>query len=231
MHPFLIAVMAVTSILFVWGLLSPRSQWQLLVGWTRSNPRESEPGGGAYGVARLLSLVGILGVIAIVAVWAVPRMERPLITVSPPQALVERLWGVPAPVVADRVITPLGSAPDGLVSQRLSGYQLVDSTARTPGYLFTLTAVRGEGLGSEQGFLGGVPAPGTTALDGADFVVGVRVDILCIPQQLVVTQSTTAVQVGVFVGQPGAVSASRQRRGQRLIQARLVAGVFMQHGR
>lgn len=201
MSPFLVAVLAVTGTIFVWGLVSARSAWRVLVGWTRSDPQASEPGAFAYGVARVLCAVGMVGVLAVLAQWVIPRLEPPLVAQAPRPAIAEELWGIPAPVLVDRAFTVTGVAPKGLVDQRLTGYQVVDPAALSPGYLFLLPALRGEGLAAEPGFLGGIHAPGTTALDTANLVVSIRIDILCIPQQVVVSESSTVVHVAVFVGQ------------------------------
>lgn len=202
MRVVLLSLAGILGALFLWGLVSPRSQWYALVGWTRSDPRETEPGPGAYGVSRIVSLVGLLALLAMAGVslggeivWQRPQQER-----AATQA--ERVWGEPRSFVVDRVFTPAAAPPAGLVEQGITGFQTVDGEAGTPEYLFEAGKIRAAGLAAQPGFLGVEPLPDRVALDTADLVVHVRGDDRCIPQRVVVVPVEGAVQVGVFFGRP-----------------------------
>ena len=198
----LISVSGILGLFFLWGLISPRSQWYLFVGWTRSDPRASEPGSVAYGVGRFLSLVGLLSLLTIAVSAGVGAIDfdgnQPERRIS--QA--ERVWGSPTPYVVDRVFTPLGAPPEGLVEQAITGYQTVNGPSRSPEYLFNAGKIRQAGLATQPGFIGVIPLPGMVALDTADVVVHVRGDDRCIPQQVVAVGVEGGVQLGVFFGQP-----------------------------
>ncbi len=202
MNPVLISFAGVLGLLFLWGLISPRSQWYALVGWTRSNPRETEPGSVAYGVSRFVSLIGLLalGIIAASAFAGTLDFTRE----GPGRAssVEERVWGQPRSFVVDRVFTPRVTPPEGLVEQQIAGYQTVDAESNSPEYLWEMGKVRSAGLAAQPGFLGVVPVEDVVALDTADLVVHVRGDDRCIPQAVVVNPVDGAVQVGVFFGQP-----------------------------
>ena len=208
MNNFVISGSGVLGLFFLWGLVSPRSQWHVLVGWTRADPRRSEPGSAAYATTRFVSLLGLLTVLAIAVSWGVGAIsfdeEEP---VRQP-TVAERVWGSPRPYVVDRVFTPLAAPPEGLVEQQVTGYQRVLGYERSPNYLFAAGKIRAAGLATEPGFLGVIPLPGTVALGTADLVVHVRADSRCIPQQVVVIPVDGAVQVGVFFGQPNPADGS-----------------------
>ncbi|GAB3139493.1 hypothetical protein [Marisediminicola antarctica] len=210
MNTFLISVSGVLGLFFFWGLVSPRSQWHVLVGWTRADPRSSEPGSAAYATTRFVSLLGLLSVLAIAVSWGVGVIsfdEDGDEAVRQP-SVAERVWGSPRPYIVDRVFTPLAAPPEGLVEQQVTGYQRVRGYERSPNYLFAAGKIRAAGLATEPGFLGVVPLPGTVALGMADLVVHVRGDSRCIPQQVVVTPVDDAVQVGVFFGLPNPADGS-----------------------
>ena len=208
MNTFLISVAGVLGLFFLWGLVSPRSQWHVLVGWTRTDPRTTEPGSVAYATSRFVSLLGLLTVLAIGVSWAVGAIEFDEDESVRQPTVAERVWGSPRPYVVDRVFTPLESAPEGLVEQQVTGYQKVIGFEESPGYLFATGKIRSAGLATQPGFLGVVPLPGAVALDTADLVVHVRGDNRCIPQQVVVIPVDGAVQVGVFFGQPNPADGS-----------------------
>lgn len=202
MNPVLISFAGVLGLVFLWGLISPRSQWYALVGWTRSNPRETEPGSVAYGVSRFVSLLGLLalGIIGASAFAGTldlsPRGPGRATTVE------EQVWGQPRSFVVDRVFTPGAAPPEGLVEQQIDGYQTVDPESTSPEYLWEMGKVRSAGLAAQPGFLGVEPVEGIVALDTADLVVHVRGDDRCIPQTVVISPVDGGVQIGVFFGQP-----------------------------
>lgn len=204
----LVSLAGVLGILFLWGLVSPRTQWYALVGWTRSNPRETEPGAVAYGVGRFFSLLGLLAlaVIGVSSLAGQINFEQP--GPGRAQTVAERVWGQPRSFVVDRVFTPLSASPAGLVEQAVDGYQVVDAAGMTPRYLYQAGKIRTAGRAALPGFLGVEPLPGTVALDSADLVVHVRGDDRCIPQAVVVVPVDGAVQVGVFFGQSPAADGS-----------------------
>lgn len=202
------SVVGLLSVVFLWGAVSPRSQWNVLVGWTRTDPRASEPGSSAYAGGRLLSVVGLAVILTIAASWGVGAITiGPVERVRAP-SLAERVWGEPRSYVVDRVFTPLQAPPEGLVEQAITGYQRANGAERSPSYLYDEGRIRRAGLATQPGFLGVAPLPGTVALDTADVVVHVRGDIRCIPQQVVVIPIEGGVQLGVFFGPSAAAEGN-----------------------
>lgn len=202
MTVLLISLSGVLGLFFLWGLLAPRSQWYALVGWTRSDPRGTEPGSVAYGIGRFVSLIGLLSLATVAVSWAVGAIDFGEEERVRPVTEAEQVWGAPTPYVVDRVFTPLGAPPENLVEQAITGYQVVTPASGRPEYLFETGKMRQAGLATQPGFIGVVPLTGTVALDTADIVVHVRGDDRCIPQRVVVIGAEEAVQVGVFFGQP-----------------------------
>ena len=202
MNTFLISLLGLLGLLFLWGVVSPRTQWHVMIGWSRSDSRSSEPGSVAYATSRVLSLVGLIVISAMSLGWLVGAIavSRPGTERAP--GMTEMVWGEPRSYVVDRVFTSLAAPPDGLVPQAISGYQLVQGPSKTPNYLFTAGKIREAGQANQPGFLGVVPLPGTVALDTADLVLHVRGDDRCIPQQVVVAVVEGGVQLGVYFGQP-----------------------------
>lgn len=194
------SIVGILSVVFLWGAVSPRSQWYVLVGWTRTDPRASEPGSSAYAGGRLLSLVGLALILTLGVSWGVGAITiGPVERVRAP-SVVERVWGEPRSYVVDRVFTPLPAPPEGLVEQAITGYQRANGAERSPRYLYGEGRIRSAGLATQPGFLGVAPLPGSVALDTADVVVHVRGDADCMPQQVVVIPLEGAVQLGVFFG-------------------------------
>lgn len=208
MNILLISVSGILGVLFLWGLVAPRSQWYALVGWTRSDPRATEPGSAAYATGRFVSLIGLLSLLTIAVSWAVGAIDFDQEEQRRPLSAAERVWGEPRSYVVDRVFTPLASVPAGLVEQRITGYQVVEGPSGSPDYLFGTGRIREAGLALQPGFLGVTPLPGTVALDTADIVVHVRGDDRCIPQQVTVVGIDNAVQIAVFFGQPNPADGS-----------------------
>jgi len=207
-NTFLISVAGVLGLFFLWGLVSPRSQWHVLVGWTRTDPHATEPGSAAYATSRFVSLLGLLTVLAIAVSWAVGAIRFDQDESVRQPTVAERVWGSPRPYVVDRVFSPLAAPPEGLVEQQVTGYQKVIGFEGSPSYLFDTGKVRAAGLATQPGFLGVAPLPGTVALEMADLVVHVRGGNRCIPQQVVVVPVDGAVQVGVLFGQPNLADGS-----------------------
>lgn len=195
-------LLGILGLVFLWGVVSPRSQWQALVGWTRSDARESEPGTAAYATGRVVSLVGLMVLVSILVSWVIGSIVDNRAGPVRPPSIAEDVWGEPRSYVVDRVFTPLAVAPETLVPQAITGYQAVDASGRFADYLYSTGRIRSAGLATQPGFLGVVPLPGTVALDTGDLVVHVLGDDRCIPQQVTVITIDGAVQIGVFFGQP-----------------------------
>lgn len=208
MQLVLVSLAGSLAALFLWGVVSPRSQWYALVGWTRASPRETEPGSGAYAVGRVLSLIGFTALLVIGVNFALGTIKFAPGGPTRSPSVAEVVWGQPRPYVVDRVFAPLGAPPEGLVQQAVTGYQNVDGIANTPAYLFSTGKIRTAGLATQPGFIGVEPLPNAVALDTADLVVHVLGDDRCIPQQVTIIPVEGAVQVGVFFGQPNPTDGS-----------------------
>jgi hypothetical protein len=197
-------VVVVTSIaaLFFWGLFWPRSQWAVLVSWSRRDQHSTEPSAAAFGVQRMISALGMLFFGAVGAINLTQYIEDQPAALPPPTA-VQQMWGrSPDPQVVDRIVQPLTAPPEGLVVHKVLGYQVVDNETHTPRYLHTLRHyVLTSGFG-DAGLIGVPPDPEFAALDSAEMVVNVQSSPDCIPRQAVVVESETAVQVAVYFGLP-----------------------------
>jgi hypothetical protein len=200
---FLYFIAALLAVGFVWGLLWPRSQWRVLASWTRRNPDQSEPGPVAYGVHRALSGLGVATFVAVgTFMLAEYVMTRP--AQKAPVTALQEMWGVaPEPQIVDRVVLP-DSAPDpNFVAESILGYQVFDNVSNTPRYLAFLDVFAAPG--SNPGYLGVSPGTGFSALDSAELVVNIRVKSQCVPRQVVIVESESVVQIGVFSGLPGEI--------------------------
>lgn len=189
------------AILFVWGLLSPRSQWRYLLSWSYRNPYADEPSGAAYAVYRVIAGIGVATMIITGA--TVYRTEIALTPRPPaPPTAIDQMWGTPAPLVVNRVVTTLDAEPEGLVDQPILGYQVVDGRSRQPPYLFSLETFSFEGASAKTGLIGKRPSAGLVALDSASIVVRVSGDPACFPHAAVIREGAKSVRVGIFYGQP-----------------------------
>ncbi len=196
----LLVVLVSLGVVFFWGLLAPRSQWRALVSWSYRDPHAHEPTGSAYTLYRLVAALGLAtmlvsGLLAHRS-WTDNQPPPP----TPPTA-VERMWGSPDPLVVNRVVHPVETAPAGLVAQPILGYQAVNGQTRQPPYLFGLGVFGLESATPENGYLGTEPATGLVALDTAGLVVRVAGDARCFPHAVVVREDAKSVRVGVFYGQ------------------------------
>lgn len=202
----LIAIVFGLAILTVWGFVSPRGQWRVLTGWSRSNQYGSEPGSIAVGIHR--TVAGIAIAILVISGFSLQGEHRK--TVPKPAArisAVHLMWGAPDPLVVNRVVTAGATPPGGLARQPILRYQAVNGAHRDPSYLFDLGVFERPGTHKADGYIGTNPAAGLAALDTADLVVQVRADRRCIPYQMVVIESETSVSLGVFYGQPTTATA------------------------
>lgn len=187
------------ALLFVWGLVSPRSQWRVLRGWSVSDTHRNEPGGATYGMLRLGSAVGVIG-LATVAIVAVTSAVANL--PDPPRAkpAVEQMWGDPAPQLVNRIPRNLPSPPVGLVEVPVLGYQTFDDGI--PDYLLEMREFSLLGDAAPAGILGAEPEEGTSAIGSSNLLLHVRGPVLCIPRAVVVIETDTTVQVAVYFGLP-----------------------------
>ena len=203
----LLAVVAVTlGLLLLWGLFAPRSNWRSLTGWSVSDPHGAEPGATSYGVRRLVSALGALGIIGVLVIAStnyIANLPQP----APPLSSVRIMWGEPDPQVVNRVVTPLAVAPTDLQPMPVLGYQAFGSNG-APSYLTRLKPFTRLGQSDVAGYVGKDPDIGLAAIDTASLVLHVRGPILCIPRQVVVIETDTAVQVGVFYGLPDSADGS-----------------------
>lgn len=171
----------------------------MLAGWTRREPYAAEPGPVAVGIHRF---VAILATAVLIAAAVLANASQDAKAVSAPTvraSAISLMWGVPDPVVVDRVFVPDQAAPDGLVAQPVLRYQKIDGLVRDPPYLFNLKDYLPV-AGSD--YLGQDPSPGLSALDDAYVVVQVRADPACVPRQVVAIAGTETVTVGVYYGPP-----------------------------
>jgi hypothetical protein len=196
---FLFIVAATLAALLVWALLAPRLLWRTVIGWSYRDAYRNEPSAAVFGLYRLVALIGIVAVVA--TVIAINQPKPGDAAAQEPHTPVEKMWGVPAPVVVDRVVTPLTDAPVGLVDQPVLAFQGVDGTRRQPSYLFGLRTFEQKDAVDANGLVGVPPAPGLVALDTADLVVQVNGDRRCFPHQVVVREEDDVVRIGVYYGQ------------------------------
>ena len=199
-------VIASVVLVFLWGLISPRSQWKVLAAWSYRNPQADEPSSLAFGVQRVLSGLGV----AFFAVVGAAGFGQYLATLPPtPPALtaLQRMWGVaPEPQVVNRVVGPEQTLPTGLVEVPVTGYQVVENKDHRPRYLHLLQRFDTGDL-DRSGIVGVKPGKDFPALDSAELVVNVRTWVDCIPRHAVVIETDTAVQVGIYVGLPSRADA------------------------
>ena len=193
--------------LTVWGFISPRGQWRVLAAWSRREPYAHEPGPAMVAVQRVVAGAGIVALAA--SGWGMYSTYRDSLPANAlPPGPVEQMWGSPAPVVVNRVFTPVAAPPSDLVNQPILGYQVVNGAARDPQYLFSLDHLRVKGANESVGYIGRQPQPGLAALDTADLVIEVRGDAACIPQQVVVAEDDGTVRIAVYYGQPNPTDGS-----------------------
>ena len=199
---WVLGILAATlGVVFLWGAIAPRSQWRALSAWSVSDEHAQEPGGAAYGWRRLLSALGALGIATVVVVASTAAFTPPASTVKPP-TLAEEMWGSPAPSVVDRIITPIGETPAGLLQMPIIDYQSFDDEDGLPDYLDGLNTFAYLGKLDFPGYIGTIPEVGFSALDNADLVVHVSGALLCVPRQVAVIESDVDVKIGVYYGVP-----------------------------
>lgn len=194
------ACVVVFAVLFLWGLLAPRSQWRLLLSWTYREPQSDAPSGLAFGLQRIIAGVGIVGLLAGGGL-AWQRYLDGLPEPTPPPNPIEQMWGDADTRVVNRVITST-SPSSGLVRVDPTAYHAVDGQRRQPPYLFSMDSLmlpRGDDAG---GLVGENPSAGLTALDTARVVVLVTADAACIPREVFMVEGASSVRVSVYFGRP-----------------------------
>ena len=200
---WVLGVVAVSlGLYFLWGLLSPRSQWHALSAWSVSNPHANEPSGASYGWRRLLSAVGVIGLVSVGAIASTPQLLAALPrdpAVTPP---VEEMWGDPVPHLVNRSVYGSTTVPTNLVSVPVLGYQDLDELDDLPPYVLELSSFTLLGDGVPNGYIGLTPAEGFSGVGPADLLVNVRGSVLCIPREAVVIETDSTVQIAIYYGLP-----------------------------
>jgi hypothetical protein len=215
----LVFVLGGLTILTAWGFVAPRSQWRALTGWSRREPSSGEPGALIVGILRCVagialaalavggaSMVGgtsVAGGASVAGGPLGPSRHSSERTITDPVRL---LWGTPDPVVVNRVFVPVNTPPTGLTRTAVLRYQAVSPKNRSPSYLFSLSTYARPHASATDDYLGADPTVGLTALDTANIVVQVRADSRCIPQQVFVVESNTAIALAVYYGRPAGES-------------------------
>ncbi len=133
------------------------------------------------------------------SVYRVEQVRRP--DANSPPTPIERMWGAKNPKVVNRVVTPITQVPTGFVDQPILGYQTLDGKRRQPPYLFSLPSLSLKLATTRNGLVGVDPPAGLAALDMAQLVVEVTGDKKCFPHHVVVIESGSTVQIGVYYGQ------------------------------
>ncbi|HRN28792.1 MAG TPA: hypothetical protein PK890_03685 [Terrimesophilobacter sp.] len=208
-----VAFVVVLGVLFVWGLVAPRSQWRLLLSWTYREPQSDAPSGWAFGVQRVVAGLGIAGLLAGGGL-AWQRYLDALPEPPPPPNPIEQMWGDAGTVVVNRVVAPSSSVPSGLVRVDPSAYHAMDGQRRQPAYLFsvpTMGVPHGEDAG---GLVGEAPAPGLVGLDTARVVVLVSADSACIPREVFLQEGPSTVRVAVYFGRPDLADGTEHWSGR-----------------
>ncbi len=199
MTTLILIVLVSLGIVFLWGLVSPRSQWRVLASWSYRDPYLNEPTGIVYGIYRVVAVIGILSmVVSGTLVFQVQAENTP----EPPKpaTAAELMWGSPEPVVVNRVIQPAKAIPSGLVDQPILGYQAMEGKTRQPPYLFALDQFDIPEAISDNGLIGVDPDIGLAALDMAKLVVRVSGDPQCFPHAAVVRETGEAVSIAIYYG-------------------------------
>ena len=197
---FFLGVAALLGAVLLWGLVSPRSQWRVLVGWSTRDPDRAEPGDGIHGLTRIICLAGLVGLLVVGAqLWArYSEDTRPGLA----KTAVERMWGSPAPQLIDRLVTPVVAPPEGFPSGPIVGYQELERGA-APDYLVNVQHWSFLGEDAPVGIVGAYPGDGYTGYGISDVLVAAQGPLNCIPRVAAVTEADV-VQIGVYWGLPGA---------------------------
>ena len=196
------AVLAATlGVVFLWGMIAPRSQWRALTAWSVSDSHSAEPGAAAYGWQRFISALGVLSLLTVTGVAVIPGLLYSAQSV-PGLTPIEQMWGSPQPQVVNRTVQAVTAAPQGLVQVPVLGVQVFDEDEGPPEYLVELKEFVRLGTAEIPGLVGTEPDVDYSAMDFADLVVNVRGALLCVPRQVLVIESETVIQIAVYYGLP-----------------------------
>lgn len=197
---YLIAVAAVLGALLLWGLVAPRSQWRVLVGWSTSDPDAAEPGNGVQGIRRVICAIGLAGVLVVIGVQGWRVLDARPSPVAAPTA-VEEMWGSPTPRLVDRLIAPRSTVPDGLVEGRIGGVELL-TKGSPPAYLVGLPRFDLLGEGQPAGLIGRVPPKGFSGYGQADVLIESEGPLDCIPHAVTARATDETYAFAVYWGPP-----------------------------
>ncbi len=197
------------GVVLLWGLVAPRSQWRVLVSWSYRDPHADEPTGSAYFVYRIVAALGIATMITSGILAYRVNVESQPLALIPPTA-VELMWGIPDPVVVNRVINSAETPPKNLADQPILGYQELDGQTRQPPYLFGLSRFTLTAATKANGYIGSKPSTGLVALDTARLVVQVKGDPVCFPHAAVVRETAESVSIAIYYGQPNPKDGSNK---------------------
>lgn len=191
---------AVAILICLWGAISPRSQWEVLQSWQFRDREANEPSDIAFLLQRIGCIIMIVLLVIVGVSLANLTNENPdaasSSTPTPGPSAAESLWDAEAVMLYDYIVPLDTTAPASETPMTTVGYQLIAGAERTPGYLWELeepTVVAGIAPG-----LGESPANGASALDTADLVVGIRLNMVCTPHQVVVIETAGTVQIAVY---------------------------------
>ncbi|MEO6942230.1 MAG: hypothetical protein ABI238_05150 [Terrimesophilobacter sp.] len=199
MTTLLFVVFASLGVIFLWGLIAPRSQWYVLVSWSHRDQYATEPSGSAYLLHRVIAALGIATMVVSGILVYHSQENREPESPTPPTAA-EKMWGSPAPVVVNRVISSVAEIPKNLVEQPILGFQRVMGQTRQPPYLFKLGTFSLAAATPDNGYIGVDPAPGLVALDTALLVVHVAGDPACFPHAAIVRETDESVSIAIYYG-------------------------------
>lgn len=196
----LVSAAGILAALLLWGLVSPRTQWRVLVGWSARDPDRTEPGDGVHGVTRILCLIGLLGLAAFagIQIWAtISEQPRP----APQRGAVESMWGDPVPRLIDRVVTPVAAPPADLAPGLVAGYQEFER-GWAPDYLVGVQRWSFLAEPTPAGLIGVYPGDGFTAYGVSDMLVSAQGPLTCIPRVAAIEETEALVTLGVYWGLP-----------------------------
>lgn len=194
----LVCAAGILGTVLLWGVVSPRSQWRVLVGWSTRDPDRAEPGDSVHGVTRIICLIGLLGVatFAGVQVWAaVAEQPRP----APERGAIETMWGAPVPRLIDRVVTPVAEPPATLAPGPITGFQELER-GWAPDYLVDVPRWTYLAEPSPPGLIGSYPGDGFTAYGLSDLLVAAQGPLTCIPRLAAAVESESSVTIGIYWG-------------------------------
>lgn len=200
----LLGVDGLLGAVLLWGLLSPRTQWRVLVGWSTTDPDRTEPGDGVHGLTRIICLVGLLGLLAVggVQLWT-SLSQQPRPAAEPTQ--IETIWGTPVPRLVDRVVIPTFTPPVDLVAGPIDAYEEIER-GWAPDYLVEVPRWSFLGDPEPVGIIGAYPGDGYTAYGISDILVAAQGSLVCVPRVAAVAETETQIQIDIYWGLPGATT-------------------------